>query len=64
MKIKYDKETDIIYIRFSENEVAETKEEKQGVLMDYDKNGDIVAIEILNASKRTEFPNSVIYEVA
>ena len=64
MKIKYDKETDIMYLRFSENKIEESAEEKQGIIIDYDENGKIVAIEILNASKTTESPNSVIYEVA
>jgi len=64
MKIKYDKETDIMYLRFSENKIEESAEEKQGIIIDFDENGKIVAIEILNASKTTESPNSVIYEVA
>ena len=64
MKIKYDKETDIMYIRFSDSEIEESFEEKPGVIIDYDKNGNVVAIELLNASKNTESPNSVIYEVA
>ena len=64
MKIKYDKENDIMYIRFSERKIKESREEKQGVIIDYDEEDRIVAIEILNASKNTEAPNSVIYEVA
>jgi uncharacterized protein YuzE len=64
MKIKYDKETDIMYIRFSENKIEESIEEKPGIIIDYDGGGKVVAIEILNASKTTESPNSVIYEVA
>ena len=64
MKIKYDKETDIIYIRFSENKIEESLEEKPGIIIDYDDKSRVVAIEILNASKATESPNSVIYEVA
>ena len=64
MKIKYDKEVDIMHIRFSDNPIEESMEEKPGVIIDYDKEGKIVAIEVLNASKNTESPNSVIYEVA
>ena len=64
MKIKYDKDTDIIYIQLSEEKVYESDEDKPGVIIDYDDKGNIVAIEILNASKRMKHPNSFIYEVA
>ncbi len=49
---------------FSDNKIEESIEEKPGVIIDYDEQGAIVAIEVLNASKTTESPNSVIYEVA
>ena len=64
MKIKYDKDTDIIYIQFSEEKVYESDEDKPGVIIDYDDKGNIVAIEVLNASKRMKHPNSFICEVA
>ena len=64
MVIKYDKEIDVIYIRLSDNKVAESDEDKQGIILDYDAVGNIVGIEILNASKKTSQPNGVIYEVA
>ena len=52
MKVKYDKEVDVMYISFSKNKIAESDENKKGVILDYDKNGAIVGIEILDASKR------------
>ena len=64
MVIKYDKEIDVIYIRLSDNKVAESDEDKQGIILDYDAVGNLVGIEILNASKKTSQPNGVIYEVA
>ena len=64
MVIKYDKESDIIYIQFSENKVIESDEDKPGIILDYGENGDIVGIEVLNASKKTNQPNGIIYEVA
>lgn len=64
MVIKYDKETDIIYIQFSENRVVESEEDKPGVILDYGENGEIVGIEVLNASKKTKHPNGISYEVA
>lgn len=64
MKVKYDKEVDVLYIAFSENKIKESDEEKAGIILDYDKQGSIVGIEILNASKRMKNPTKVEYEVA
>jgi uncharacterized protein YuzE len=64
MKIKFDKEADAIYVRFSDAEVAESDEDKPGIIIDYDKDGNIVGIELLEASKKTDNPASLNYEVA
>jgi len=64
MVIKYDKESDIIYIQFSEKKVVESDEDKPGIILDYGENGEIVGIEVLEASKKTIQPNGISYEVA
>lgn len=64
MLIKYDKDIDIIYIKLTDAKVAESDEEKLGIILDYDEEGNIVGIEVLNASKKINQPNGVIYEVA
>ncbi len=64
MKIKYDKEVDVLYIVFNENKIKESDENKSGIILDYDKKGSIVGIEILDASKRIKYPAKVEYEVA
>jgi uncharacterized protein YuzE len=64
MKVKYDQEVDILRIRFSSGEVDESDEEKPGIILDYDRDGNIVGIEILNASRRMEDPRSLEYSVA
>ena len=64
MLIKYDKEVDIVYIQFSEGRVAESDENKPGIILDYDDMGNIVGIEVLEASKKMIQPNGIIYEVA
>jgi uncharacterized protein YuzE len=64
MKIKYDKEVDVLNIQFSDMEIIETDEDKPGVIIDYDKNGNIVEIEVLNASKNNYHPMKVEYEYA
>lgn len=50
MKIRYDENVDAIYIRFKEAGYSESNEIKEGFIVDYDKSGNIVAIEILDAS--------------
>ncbi|MDZ7690988.1 MAG: DUF2283 domain-containing protein [Balneolaceae bacterium] len=52
MNIKFDKEVDIVYLRFSDAEIAESDEEKPGIIIDYDKDGAVVGIEVLDASKK------------
>ncbi|MCG2589456.1 DUF2283 domain-containing protein [Rhodohalobacter sulfatireducens] len=64
MNIKYDKEADAMYLKFSDSEIAESDEDKPGIIIDYDKEGKIVGIELLDASQRTDNPSSVVYEVA
>ena len=64
MVIRYDKELDIVYIRFNEKEIVESNEDKPGVILDYDIDGSIVGIEVLNASSQMIQPNGIIYEVA
>jgi uncharacterized protein YuzE len=64
MKIKYDKETDVVYIKFSDRLIFESDENKPGIIFDYDKSGKIVSIEVLGASKKMDHLNSVEYEFA
>jgi uncharacterized protein YuzE len=63
MKIKYDQEVDILLIAFSDSKIYESDESKPGVILDYDKEGNIVKIEILDASKRTDTPFKFEYEM-
>jgi uncharacterized protein YuzE len=64
MKIKYDKEVDVLYIQFSEEKIMESDEDKPGIILDFDKNGNVVGIEMLQASKQMPQPMKVEYEVA
>jgi len=64
MKVKYDQEVDVLTIEFSDTPVEESDHDKPGVILDYDKDGNIVGMEILNASKRVQNPKSVEYAVA
>ena len=63
MKVKYDQEVDVLTIQLSEAPVEESDQGKPGVILDYDKEGKIVGIEILNASKQVENPKSLEYAI-
>jgi uncharacterized protein YuzE len=64
MKVTYDPEVDVLRIIFSNTPIEESDEDKPGMILDYDRDGNIVGIEILDASKRIENPRSVEYAVA
>jgi len=64
MKVKYDKEQDILYLSFSNEAIFESDEEKKGIILDYANDGKIVGLEVLNASKQVLNPSKVEYEVA
>ena len=64
MKVVYDPETDIVRVTFNNAAVDESDEEKPGLILDYDRDGNIVGLEILDASKRIENPRSLEYAVA
>ncbi len=52
MKIEYSKEADAIYVYFKEDFVEKSKEIEDGIVIDFDKNGQLIGIEALDASKR------------
>lgn len=64
MKVVYDRETDILTIVLSEAAVAESDEDKPGTILDYDASGNLVSIEILDASRRITVPSRIEYQVA
>jgi uncharacterized protein YuzE len=63
MKVTYDPEVDVVRIILSRAPIEESDEDKPGIIIDYDKNGNIVGMEILDASRRMENPRSVEYAV-
>lgn len=64
MKVKYDQEVDVLTIQLSNAPVEESDQDKPGVILDYDKDGNLVGLEILNASRRMENPRTLEYAVA
>lgn len=51
MNVDYSPDVDILYIKFSDNEIEESDENESGAILDYDKDGNVIGMEILHASK-------------
>ena len=52
MKLKVDKETDALYFRLDESTVVESEEVEPGVILDFNADGSVVGVELLNLSRR------------
>ena len=64
MKVTYDPRTDSLSVIFKDNTaVAESDEEKPGVVLDYDVDGNLVSLEILDASRRVTDARNVDYKL-
>ena len=63
MKVTYDPKTDSLTVLFTEDvPVAESDEEKPGIILDYVASGDLLAIEVLDASRRVTDTRKVEYQ--
>ncbi len=62
MEIEYDPAADVLYVRVREGSVAESEELEDGIIVDFDRNGRVVGIEILNAKKRKIDINKIVFE--
>ena len=63
MKIEYDPKADAMYIRLIAGTVAESDEVRPGVVFDFDSEGRVLGIEMLDVSKRTDNPRELAMEV-
>lgn len=63
IRITYDAEVDILRIILSDAEIEESDEDKPGVILDHDREENVVGLEVLNASRRTANPRAVAYAV-
>jgi uncharacterized protein YuzE len=64
MKIKYFADTDTLYIEFRSGLVAETRDLDEDTLLDVDAEGNICAITVEHASKRTGIPEFSYEQIA
>jgi uncharacterized protein YuzE len=60
MKLNYYPETDSLYIDLSEQTSVESREISEGVVLDYDARGNLVGIDIDNASTKAEIHKLVV----
>ncbi len=59
MKLIYDRETDTLSIILRTGKVSESDEIRDGLILDYDKAGRVLSIELLDASDQVRQPGSV-----
>ena len=63
MKVTYDVRTDTLTVILKEGvPVAESDEDKPGVILDYDEHGDLLSLEILDASRRVTAARKIEYQ--
>ena len=60
MKIRYYPETDSLYIDLSEKTSVESREISEGVVLDYDAEGNLVGIDIDNAAKKVQLKELIL----
>lgn len=64
MKVSYDSKTDILTVVLRDDVVvADSDEEKPGIILDYDARGNLIAVEILDASKRVTDTRRVEFQL-
>jgi len=65
MKVRYDRKTDTLSLVLRDNvKVFESDEDKPGVILDYDENGNLISLEILDASRRVTDARKVDFQLA
>ena len=56
MRVRIDQSADAIYLNLTDRPIEGSEEVADGIIVDYDAEGRIVGVEILDASKRTDDP--------
>lgn len=64
MKVIYDRETDTLSIILRQGKVVESDEPREGLILDYDKSGRLLSLELLDASEHIKHPDSVEFALA
>jgi YD repeat-containing protein len=64
VKVIYDKATDTLSIILRPGKVVESDEPQPGLILDYDKAGRLLSIELLDASEQVKGPHAVEFALA
>ena len=65
MRVRYSAKTDSLSVVLKDNTpVHESDEDKPGVILDYDKEGNLISFEILDASKRVTDTRKIDFQLA
>lgn len=65
MRVSYDAKTDTLSMILKEGAtISESAEDKPGVILDYDEGGDLVSVEILDASRRVTEARKIEFQIA
>jgi uncharacterized protein YuzE len=60
MRLNYYPDTESLYIDLIDHASAESREVSEGVVLDYDAEGNLVGIDIDNASKKLDFGELIL----
>jgi uncharacterized protein YuzE len=63
MKIEFDQQADAMYIRLRAGTVAESNEVRSGAVFDFDAEGRVLGVEMLDVSQRTDNPRELAMEL-
>jgi len=63
-KAIYDPKTDTLFLALKRGTAAESDEDKPGVILDYDADGNLVGIEAVDASMRVAEARTIQFQVA
>jgi len=63
MKVNYDAKTDTLTVIFRDVPVAESDEDKPGIILDYDDAGNLLSLEVLDASRRVTDARKIEYQM-
>lgn len=63
MKVDYDQRTDILTLTFTDTPVEESDEIRPGIILDFNREGQVVGMEILDASRHMDNPAAVEFAV-
>lgn len=64
MKVIYDKQTDTLSIILHPGKISESEEARPGVILDFDKQGRLLSLELLDASEKVRGPESIEFALA